>query len=109
MRLEKNTGFCLIQQTPPPKDSQFSAPIRTSVNVLIGREAPGKFSLLWDSVILFILGFLKTKEEKNFVLRKKQKKKKKFLDFIPRGCPYREFSLYAPQLGRQSMFFECGN
>ena len=44
----------------------------------MGREAPGKFFLLWDNVILFILGFLKIKEEKKYFFPdEKQKKKKK--------------------------------
>ena len=44
-----------VQQTPPPKDSQFSVPIRTPVRVLDGREAPGKFSLLY--IRFPVLGF----------------------------------------------------
>ena len=30
-------------------------------------------------------------------------------DFLHRGFPYRRFSLYGSQLGRQPMFFERGN
>ena len=34
---------------PPPKDCRFRVPIRTPVRVWDGREAPGKFSILyWD-------------------------------------------------------------
>ena len=83
----KNSGGDMFSQAvctklPPPKDSQFSVPIRTPVRVLVGHEAPEKFSLLWDSVILFILGFLKIKEEKNFFFSdEKQKKKKKGFGF----------------------------
>ena len=36
------------QFPPPPKDSQFSIPIRTPVRVSVGREAAGKFSQLWQ-------------------------------------------------------------
>lgn len=35
-----------IQETPPPKDRQFSVLIRMQVYVLVGREAPEKFALL---------------------------------------------------------------
>ena len=102
--------FKALHQTTS-KDSQFSVPIRAPVRVLVGREAPGKFCLLWDSVILFILGFLKIKEEKKhfFQIKSKKKKKKKVLDFIPRGFPCGDFFHYMapPQLGRQSGFLNA--
>ena len=44
-----------LQQTPPPKDCRFRVPIRTPVRVLDGRDAPGKFSLLY--IRFPVLGF----------------------------------------------------
>ena len=41
--------------SPPPKDCRFRVPIRTPVRVLDGREAPGKFSLLY--IRFPVLGF----------------------------------------------------
>ena len=44
-----------VQQTPPPKDGRFWGSRRTPVRVLDGREAPGKFSLLY--IQFPVLGF----------------------------------------------------
>ena len=51
--------FNIYRKLPSPKDSWFSVPIRTPINVLVGRQAPANFSLLWGRIIRFILGIEK--------------------------------------------------
>ena len=58
----------------------------------------------------FHFRIFENKGGKKFFFQMKSKKKKKVLDFITRGFPCGDFSLYgSPQLGRQSGFFEQKN
>ena len=84
------SGF-LHQTPPPPKDSQFSVPIKTPVRGLVGRESKRP-----ENFPYYGTGFLKIKEEKNFFSEKKAKKKKKFEILFLQDFPVGISSLWLP-------------
>jgi hypothetical protein len=62
MGIIKNLNhLLLIQETPD--ETQFSVLIRTPAKIFVGRKATENFPLIMESVILYILGFLKIQEE----------------------------------------------
>ena len=107
-----------MQQTPlSPRTASFQYQLDASQGFGWARSAWKIFFLFWDSIILFILGFLKIKDYIVFFFThytlhftnkngaRKTVREAHVLDFIPKGFPSGDFfTICASQLGRKLGF-----